>query len=116
VKVVYLGPVAPHWEVHGVFGGGRLIDEFRQRALARLQLLPPHDSQFRRNREGVARDAERERLIVEWDLGYEEPETAQPGLGGSRAAALPASPSHALPVPGEPCAVGERWLRAFSLA
>jgi hypothetical protein len=31
VKVVYLGPVAPHWEVHGVFGDGRLIDEFRQR-------------------------------------------------------------------------------------
>ena len=29
VKVVYLGSVAPHWEVHGVFGDGRLIDEFR---------------------------------------------------------------------------------------
>jgi hypothetical protein len=50
-------------------------DEFRTRALARLQLLPPHDPQFRRNRERVNRDAERERLIVEWDLGYEEPET-----------------------------------------
>ena len=37
VKVVYLGPVAPHWEVHGVFGDGRMIDEFRQRAVARLQ-------------------------------------------------------------------------------
>ena len=74
MKVVHLGPVAPHWEVHGVFGDGRLIDEFRQHALARLQLL--HDPQFRRNREGVARDAERERLILEWDLGYEEPETA----------------------------------------
>lgn len=72
VKVVYLGPVAPHWEVQGVFGDGRTIDEFRQRALARLQLLPPHDPQFRRNRERVARDAEREHLILEWDLGYEE--------------------------------------------
>src|SRR5262245_37332537 len=72
VKVVYLGPVAPHWEVHGVFGDGRTIDEFRQRALARLQLLPPHDPQFRRNRERVARDAEREHLILEWDLGYDE--------------------------------------------
>ena len=51
MKVVYLGPVAPHWEVHGVFGDGRMIDEFRQRAVARLQLLPPHDPQFRRNRE-----------------------------------------------------------------
>jgi hypothetical protein len=38
-------------------------------ALARLQLLLHHDPQFRRNRERVARDAERERLIVEWDLG-----------------------------------------------
>jgi hypothetical protein len=61
VKVVYLGPVAPHWDVHGVFGDGRMIDDFRQRALARLQLLPPHDPQFRRNH-----------LILEWDLGYEE--------------------------------------------
>ena len=52
-----------------VFGDGRMIDEFRQRAVARLQLLPPHDPQFRRNRERVARDAEREHLILEWDLG-----------------------------------------------
>lgn len=77
VKMVYLGPVSPHWDVHPVFGDGRLIDEFRQRAVARLQLLPPHDPQFRRNRERVNRDAERERLIIEWDLGYEEPETTQ---------------------------------------
>ena len=49
-----------------------MIDEFRQRAVARLQLLPPHDPQFRRNRERVARDAEREHLILEWDLGYDE--------------------------------------------
>jgi len=76
VKVVYLGPVAPHWDVHGVFGDGRVVDEFRQRAIARLQLLPPHDPQFRRNRERVNRDAERERLIIEWDLGYPEDEAA----------------------------------------
>ena len=37
--------------------------------MARLMLLPPHDPQFRRNRERVARDAERERFILEWDLG-----------------------------------------------
>ena len=49
VKIIYQGPVSPHWEVHGVFGDGRLIDEFRQRAIARLQLLPPHDPQFRLN-------------------------------------------------------------------
>jgi hypothetical protein len=74
VKIVYQGPTSPHWEVRGVFGDGRVIDEFRQRALARLQLLPPHDPQFRRNRERVNRDAERERLILEWDLGYVEDE------------------------------------------
>jgi hypothetical protein len=32
-------------------------------------------TQFRRNRERVARDAECGRLILEWDRGYEEPET-----------------------------------------
>lgn len=69
VKIVYTGPVAPHWEIHGVFGDRALIDEFRQRAMARLQLLPVYDPQFRRNRERVARDAEREHLILEWDLG-----------------------------------------------
>ena len=69
VRVVYLGPVAPHWEVHSEFGERAVIEEFRQRALARLLLLPPHDPQFRRNRERVARDAERENLILEWDLG-----------------------------------------------
>ena len=74
VKVVYLGPVAPHWEIHRVFGDPKSIDEFAQRAQARLQLLPPHDPQFRRNRERVARDAEREHLILEWDLGDDEGE------------------------------------------
>ena len=69
VRVVYLGPVAPHWEVQSDFGDHRMIDDFRQRVMARLVLLPPHDPQFRRNRERVARDAERENLILEWDLG-----------------------------------------------
>ena len=69
VRVVYLGPVAPHWEVQSDFGDHRMIEDFRQRVMARLVLLPPHDPQFRRNRERVARDAERENLILEWDLG-----------------------------------------------
>ena len=73
VRIVYTGPVAPHWEIHRVFGDQRAIDELRQRAMARLQLLPVYDPQFRRNRERVARDAEREHLILEWDLG-DEPE------------------------------------------
>jgi len=69
VRVIYLGPVAPHWEVQSDFGDRNLIEEFRQRALARLLLLPPHDPQFRRNRERVVRDAERENLLLDWDLG-----------------------------------------------
>lgn len=72
VRVVYLGPVAPHWEVQPIFGDHNLLEEFRQRALARLVLLPPHDPQFRRNRERVVRDAERENLILDWDLGIPE--------------------------------------------
>ncbi len=74
VRIVYLGPVAPHWDVQSEFGDRSLIEEFRQRAPARLVLLPPHDPQFRRNRERVARDAERENLILQWDLGVPEDE------------------------------------------
>lgn len=69
VRIIYLGPVAPHWDLQSAYGDRVLIEEFRMRAMARLVLLPPHDPQFRRNRERVARDAERENLILEWDLG-----------------------------------------------
>jgi hypothetical protein len=71
-RVVYLGPVAPHWEVQSDFGDRQAIDDFRSRVGARLVLLPPHDPQFRRNRERVVRDAEREGILLEWDLGYDE--------------------------------------------
>src|SRR5205807_2079772 len=82
IRVVYLGPVAPHWEVQSQFGERAVIEEFRQRALARLLLLPPHDPQFRRNRERIVRDAERENLILEWDLGVpEEDEYDEEGVG-----------------------------------
>ena len=74
VRVVYLGPVAPHGEVEAEFGERSVIEEFRARALARLVLLPPHDPQFRRNRERVARDAEREAISIEWDLGRPDDE------------------------------------------
>ncbi len=83
VRVVYLGPVAPHWEVQSNFGNERFIDEFRQRVMARLVLLPPHDPQFRRNRERVARDAERENFVLEWDLGL--PDEQAPSDPGYRA-------------------------------
>ena len=74
VRIVYLGPVAPHWRVDSDFGERNVIEDFRQRALARLLLLPPHDPQFRRNRERVNRDAERENLLIDWDLGEPEDE------------------------------------------
>ena len=74
MRLYYRGPVAPHWEVQSEFGDRSMIEEFRARALARLELLPPHDPQFRRNRERVARDAERENLLLEWDLGIPEEE------------------------------------------
>ena len=77
VRIVYLGPAAPHWDVHSDFGDRNLIEEFRQRALARLLLLPPHDPQFRRNRERVVRDAERENLLLDWDLGIPDEELVE---------------------------------------
>lgn len=72
VRIVFLGPVAPHWDVVGDFGDRTLVEEFRTRALARLVLLPYTDPQFKRNRERIMRDAERERITVEWDLGFDE--------------------------------------------
>lgn len=74
-RIVYLGPVAPHWEVRVDYGDRAVMDAFRDRVHARLLLLPPHDPQFRRNRERVNRDAERENILVDWDLGYDEYES-----------------------------------------
>lgn len=68
-RIVYTGPVAPHWEIYGDYGDRAVIQEFSARALARLVLLPRDDPQFRRNRERIMRDAERERISLEWDLG-----------------------------------------------
>ena len=78
VRIVYLGPVEPHWDVQGVWGDEEAIEAFHVRVNARLVLLPPHDPQFRRNRERVNRDAEREHLLLEWDLGI--PEEAAPAV------------------------------------
>jgi hypothetical protein len=85
VRIVYLGPVAPHWDVQSDYGDPDLIDQFRDRVQARLVLLPPHDPQFRRNRERVVRDAEREHLELEWDLGYVE-DPPPPSAGAPAAA------------------------------
>jgi hypothetical protein len=67
-RMLYLGPVAPHWDVQLEFGDRQVVDDFRSRVLARLVLLPPHDPQFRRNRERVNRDAERENIQLTWDI------------------------------------------------
>lgn len=72
VQVVYLGPIAPHWECRMVFGDEEQIQAFVDRIDARLRFLPPHDPQFRRNRDRVNRDAERENLLVEWNLDSSE--------------------------------------------
>ena len=69
-RIVYLGSVSPHWEVYGDYGDQNLLEDFRARVLARLILLPRNDPQFRRNQERVSKDAERERISIEWELGY----------------------------------------------
>ena len=39
-RVIYLGPVSPHWEIGSDFGDRNVVEEFKARALARLVLLP----------------------------------------------------------------------------
>lgn len=68
-RIVFLGPVSPHWEVYGEWGDRTVLEEFRARVLARLVLLPRDDPQFRRNASRIVRDAEREAITLEWDLG-----------------------------------------------
>lgn len=69
VKVSYQGPVAPHWNIQAVYGEEDPMNAFHRRVHARLLLLPPHDPQFRRNQERVIRDAAREQIAVDWELG-----------------------------------------------
>ena len=92
-RIVYLGPVSPHWEVYGDWGDQRVLDEFRARVLARLVLLPREDPQFRRNRERSVRDAERELISVEWDLGILTAATETPTIGDQTSAAESAEES-----------------------
>ncbi len=75
VTLVYNGPVAPHWEMRVRYGDQKMLDDFWTRVHARLLLLPKHDPQFRRNRERVNRDAERELIICDWDLGEDDAES-----------------------------------------
>ncbi len=75
VTIVYTGPIAPHWELRVRYGDQKMLDDFWARVNARLLLLPKHDPQFRRNKERVNRDAERERITCDWDLGEDDADT-----------------------------------------
>ena len=67
-RIIYLGPVAPHWDVIGSDWGDRgALTNFSSRVLARLLLLTPRDEQFPRNKERCNRDAAREGITVEWE-------------------------------------------------
>ena len=66
VRITYVGPVYPHWEVIGDYGDRSVLEEFQARVLARLAFIPWKDSQFRRNRERINGDALRENISVEW--------------------------------------------------
>jgi hypothetical protein len=67
VRMVFLGHVAPHWEIESRFGDRALVEEFRARALARLVLITYKDPQFKRNKARIDKDAEREAITIEWD-------------------------------------------------
>lgn len=77
MAIIYLGPNAPHWEIHITHGDPNLLDDFRTRVTARLFLLPPHDPQFRRNHERINRDAQRSNILLDWDLGFEDEEESE---------------------------------------
>lgn len=100
VTVVYTGPAAPHWDLQVRYGDQKLIDDFWARVTARLLLLPKHDPQFRRNRERVNRDAERELIICDWDLGDEDSDSNSNSHGRNgqgprdRAQQTPAPPTN----------------------
>src|SRR4029079_2094816 len=68
-RIVYLGPVSPHWEVYGDWGEHKVLDEFRARALARLVLWPRGAPHLRGRVERINRDPEREYVSLEWELG-----------------------------------------------
>ncbi|MEM7325368.1 MAG: hypothetical protein AAF531_19935 [Actinomycetota bacterium] len=102
VIMVYNGPVAPHWTMNVRYGDQKMLDDFWTRVNARLLLLPKHDPQFRRNRERVNRDAERERIVCDWDLGEDDAEstvtpTAQPASEQAAEAVPEAAPEAAEP-------------------
>ena len=93
-RIVYLGPVSPHWEVYGDWGDRTVLDEFRARVLARLVLLParrpavPPQPRARRPRRRARGDLDR--------VGPRPPRRrAEPSPRRGR---VPSSPAPASPV------------------
>jgi len=66
LRIIHRGSVIPHWRYEYVEGARNVIEDVVRRANAVLGFLPPGDPQFRRNRDRVQRDADREGVTVEW--------------------------------------------------
>jgi hypothetical protein len=62
--MVYLGPVAPHWEVQSDFGDSQMVDDFCGPWPGCC--CSPHDPQFKEPEQTAA---ERENVLLDWDLG-----------------------------------------------
>lgn len=105
VTIVYNGPIAPHWDLQVRYGDQKLIDDFWARVNARLLLLPKHDPQFRRNKERVNRDAERERITCDWDLGEDDADTSITPV--VETVPVVAVPVETVPVEAQPAAAPE---------
>ncbi len=73
MRINFIGHTLPHWRYEYVEGERAKIEDLVRRANADIGLLPPNDPQFRRNRDRVQRDAEREGITVEW-VGVVMPE------------------------------------------
>ena len=72
VRIVYLGPVSPHWELYSDYGDRTVLEEFRTRVMARLVLLAATIRSSAATASASCSDAERERISLEWDLGIPE--------------------------------------------
>ncbi|MHB8262794.1 MAG: hypothetical protein ACYDGY_03460 [Acidimicrobiales bacterium] len=70
--ITYTGHLAPYWDIELEGRDQGILDSFRDRVMARLTMLPPYDPQFRRNGERVSKEAEREGIALQWNLGTEK--------------------------------------------
>ncbi len=69
--ITYTGHLVPYWDIELDGRDQRILESFRDRAMARLTMLPPYDPQFRRNGDRVSKEAEREGIVLQWNLGTE---------------------------------------------